>query len=175
MSVKRLEDIAEELLTERKILAVPSAISLHKTIDELLMELALQEKYPNLTVQKNYHTAPFQISAEKNDLKRAFTNIITNAVEAMRGNGDLTIITASDGNSIRIDIKDTGPGMTPEILEKVLQGGFTYNKTNGNGIGMTVVREVIEKCGGNLTATSAPGKGTIFHIQIPLPTKASPT
>jgi len=167
ISLKRLEDIAEELLTERKILSSPSTIFLHETIDELLLELALQEKYPSLTIQKSYHNVPLQISAEKNDLKRAFTNIITNAVEAMHGNGNLTIATTIDNNSIRIDIKDTGPGMTPEILEKVLQGGFTYGKANGNGIGMTVVRDVVEKYKGLLKVTSVVKMGTTFHISLP--------
>lgn len=117
---------------------------------------------------KSNKIAGIQIAAEKNDLKRAFTNIITNAVEAMEENGALTIATAINEDSVQIDIEDSGPGMTPEILEKVLGGGFTHNKINGNGIGMTVVREVIEKYKGNLTATTLPGKGTIFHIQIPL-------
>lgn len=167
ISLKRLEDITEELLTERKNLSSPSTILLHETIDELLMELALQEKYPSLIIQKNYHNVPLRISAEKNDLKRAFTNIITNAVEAMHGNGNLTITTAIDGNSVRIDIKDTGPGMSPDILEKVLQGGFTYGKANGNGIGMTVVRDVVEKYKGLLKVTSVVKMGTTFHISLP--------
>lgn len=65
--------------------------------------------------------------------------------------------------------------MTPEILEKVLKGGFTYNKENGNGIGMTVVREVVEKYQGQIDAKSDLGKGTTFILQFPFQTQAPAT
>lgn len=102
------------------------------------------------------------------DLQRVVGNIVTNAIEAMHGAGQLRITTASHGATAQIAIEDTGPGMPPEILTKVLQGGFTHGKADGNGVGMTVVRTIVEKAGGRVEARSTVGQGTTFLLQFPL-------
>lgn len=174
LGTKRLQEIADDLLKQKKEIStkVPFLI-INKVIENLVEELRI--KCPKFTFQMELcHSNP-QLNMEATDLKRAMGNIVTNALEAMQEKGSLIIRTKQTTNNIRVEIVDTGPGMTPEILEKVLKGGFTYNKENGNGIGMTVVREVVEKYQGQIDAKSDLGKGTTFILQFPLQIQAPAT
>lgn len=165
LSSKRLEEMSEELLAKKREISSVLKTSLHDALDELILELG--SALPTLTIEKNYSSSPVHLKILKRDLQRAVSNILKNAAEAMNGNGKITIKTDQSENDIILQIRDTGPGMPPEILEKALRGGFTYNKVNGNGIGMTVVREVVEKCKGRIEGTSTLGTGTQFTLIFP--------
>lgn len=167
LSYERLQVISEDLLTKRKMSSTQT-VSLHEIIDHLIFELNANSKHPQLIIEKKYEERSIPLGGEKKDFQRCMSNIITNAIEAMSGKGKITLETYLRSNEIVVEVKDTGPGMTPEILEKVLRGGFTYNKINGNGIGMTVVREIVEKYGGQLQASSTVGVGTTFQISFPI-------
>lgn len=167
LSYERLQSIAEDLLAKRKSIA-GSTVSLHEMMDHLVLELQAASRYPQLTIEKKYGSNISNIAGEKKDFQRCISNILTNAVEAMGGKGILTLTTSQNNNFIVVEINDNGPGMLPEILEKVLCGNFTHNKINGNGIGMTVVREVVEKYKGELHARSQIGEGTTFQLSFPM-------
>lgn len=174
LGTQSLQEIADNLLQQKKEMSAKTPfLMINKVIENLVDEL--QIKCPKVTIQMELCPSNPQLSGETTDLKRAVGNIVTNAIEAMQEKGNLIIRTRQNTDHIRIEIADTGPGMAPEILERVLRGGFTYNKENGNGIGMTVVREVVEKYRGQLHAESTLGKGTTFYIQIPLQTQSPAT
>lgn len=168
LSSKRLEEVAEELLTKKRNLSSALKTPLHDVLDELILEL--HPTFPQLMIEREYFPSPIDLKILKRDLQRAISNILKNAVEAMKGQGKITIKTSLSDHDVVLQIGDTGPGMTSEILEKVLGGGFTYNKVNGNGIGMTVVREVVEKYKGELHARSQISEGTTFQLSFPMAT-----
>ncbi|MDO8527533.1 MAG: HAMP domain-containing sensor histidine kinase, partial [Deltaproteobacteria bacterium] len=168
MATQRLKDIAEELLTKKKKAETKIQFSIHKALADLLLELESKINSKELTVKKEFAPKDFTFWGDQTEFKRAINNILTNAVEAMNGRGILTIKTELTDNNGIIRITDTGGGMPAPILEKIMKGGFSYNKTNGNGIGMTVVREFVEKHNGKLNAQSDVGKGTLFEFQLPL-------
>lgn len=167
MGIDRLKNIAEELLSKRKNEASQSPTLLHDAIGELFAELSSRYS-KDLEFKVDFHDPTIPLAATKIELQRVIGNIITNAIEAMQAIGTIDIKTAPCDRGVRIHIKDNGPGMTDDILKKVLKGGFTYGKLNGNGVGMTVVREIIEKHNGTLDATATVGRGTTFIIDLPL-------
>lgn len=164
LSAKRLHSIANEVLDQhgpRK----KGIFSLHRLLDELIGEHSAGSN--GILFKKQYGEA-LSVSGNRDRLQRAFGNIIKNAAEAMNGKGTLSFKTTSQNDHAVVEISDTGPGMSPEVLKKVLQGGFT-SKKEGHGIGMEVVREVVEGHQGKIEADSIVGRGTTFRIKLPLP------
>ncbi len=106
-------------------------------------------------------------------LEEAFVNILRNAMEAMSGQGSLTVRTrCGEGPnqvaSVVVSITDDGPGMTTEFLDRELFSPFHSTKASGLGLGMFACRETVELHGGCIRVESAPGKGTTFYIYLPL-------
>lgn len=106
-------------------------------------------------------------------LEEAFVNIIRNAMEAMSGQGSLTVRSRcgpgpNDVPSVVVSITDDGPGMTQEFVDRELFSPFHSTKQHGLGLGMFACRETVELHGGRVQVESTPGQGTTFHIFLPL-------
>ncbi len=106
-------------------------------------------------------------------LEEAFVNILRNALEAMSGEGSLTVRTRCGKGpnqvaSVVVSITDDGPGMTTEFVDRELFSPFRSTKANGLGLGMFACRETVELHGGCIRVESAPGRGTSFYIYLPL-------
>jgi len=196
LASKRLQGTADGLLKKREEGEEKEAVlfSLHYILDELVGEYQTQEQYRKILFKKEYLSQSIQLHGDPTKLQRAFGNIVKNAVEAMKGEGTITVRTRFNekksfpqdvsGNPMRspitsfgddrrvvISLTDTGPGMGSATLSKVLKGGYTEGKADGHGIGMQVVREVANDFGGEITAESQLGQGTTFHFKLPLPSK----
>jgi signal transduction histidine kinase len=111
-------------------------------------------------------------------LERALINMVSNASEAMVGNGtepskivvqspEIVIRTAIEDDMVVISVADNGPGMSPEILNKVREPLFT-TKSFGTGLGIPAVEQIAHQHGGSLDISSAPGQGATFILRIPL-------
>ena len=107
------------------------------------------------------------ISADRTLLSRALTNLVENALQAMPTGGDLRMVVARDGDAIRIDAIDTGVGMDEVGVERAFEPYFS-TKTAGSGLGLANARRNIEMCGGTITLTSAPGRGTTVTVKLPI-------
>jgi signal transduction histidine kinase len=99
-------------------------------------------------------------------IRRVLVNLVSNAIQAMPKGGKLTLrASRSDGKTL-IRVRDTGNGMTQEVMEKLFQPLFT-TKAKGTGFGLPVCKRLVEAHGGEIVVESEPGKGTIFTITIP--------
>lgn len=107
------------------------------------------------------------VQADKEELRRAFINIIRNAVQAMDERGRVTIETGAIGGIIEIRITDTGPGIAEEIRDKLFEPNFS-TKTEGMGLGLAIVKKVIDDTGGTIFIESVVGKGTTVVVQLPI-------
>lgn len=107
------------------------------------------------------------ITLDADILARAFMNIVTNAVEAMPKGGSLTIQSRSDNSNAEVTITDTGMGIPDEVRIKIFEPLFT-TKTKGIGLGLTIVKDVIDAHSGTIEIDSKPGKGTTFTMRLPL-------
>ncbi|MCX6578686.1 MAG: ATP-binding protein [Candidatus Aminicenantes bacterium] len=115
-------------------------------------------------VEKNI--APTLLSADYELLKQSIANVLINAAQAAPIQGRITIETEAKKDRLLIKIKDNGPGIPEDIKEKIFKPFFT-TKTTGTGLGLAMVKRVIEAHAGNIFFQSGP-KGTLFIIEIPL-------
>ena len=110
------------------------------------------------------HLAP--ISADPEQMTRVLHNLILNAVDAMPQGGALTIRTRSaDGGGARLEVSDTGQGLTSEECERLFTPYYT-TKTHGTGLGLAIVQSVISDHRGRISVESQPGQGTTFRIDL---------
>lgn len=102
-------------------------------------------------------------------LNQVFFNVLTNAVEAIEGNGTVTIETRVDGDFARVSVRDTGRGISEEQLKSVFDPGFTTKSGRiGAGLGLSICYQIVQQHGGRLAAESRLGEGSTFTIRVPL-------
>ncbi len=102
------------------------------------------------------------------ELNQVWTNIITNALQAMNYQGSLTIEAHKNNGHVEVKISDSGPGIPPEIQNKIFEPFFTTKKQGeGTGLGLGICKKIIEKHNGDITFTSQPGK-TEFTVRLPI-------
>lgn len=105
--------------------------------------------------------------ADENKLIRVLQNLIGNAVDAFDGKGGRIEITASEQNQwVNLKIADNGPGIPPEIQDRLFDAFVTYGKRGGTGLGTAIVRSIINAHGGDISFTSS-SAGTTFLIRLP--------
>ena len=107
------------------------------------------------------------IWGHRDRFKQALLNIFLNALEAMPGGGQLEIEVTATGREARVQIRDTGPGMAPETLNRIWDLHFT-TKEDGTGIGLHVSRTILEALGGAVHVESEVGHGTCFTVTLPV-------
>lgn len=138
-------------------------INIEHTIEEALLIVTIPNNLQvNIKIQENFPN----LTGDQAMLKRALTNLIQNAVQAMPSGGQLRITAEHTHNIACISIQDTGEGIPPEIKGKLFTPLFT-TKSKGQGFGLAVVKRLIEAQDGTITYKTTKGKGTTFTIQLP--------
>ena len=107
-----------------------------------------------------------ELPLARSRIKRVFFNLITNALEAMPGGGELRIGARKAGNHVLIEMEDTGPGIPHDIRDRVFEPFITSGKTNGLGLGLALCRRAVLDHGGDIWIE--PAAGARFVIRFPL-------
>jgi signal transduction histidine kinase len=119
-----------------------------------LMEMVKPKNIPS-TIQINFPKNDFQILGNFYKLVVVLSNIVENSIEAMKKNGVINILAREGTNYVQIDIKDSGPGLPPEIIKKALSSLYT-TKPDGNGLGLKIAKTIIELHGGTILVRNNP-------------------
>jgi signal transduction histidine kinase len=106
------------------------------------------------------------IRGDGEQLRRVVQNLLLNAIDAMPQGGALRIVTRRDGGIVRIDVADTGQGLTEEERRRLFTPYYT-TKQHGTGLGLAIVQSVVADHGGKIWVDSEPGRGATFHIELP--------
>lgn len=107
-----------------------------------------------------------EIDADPDLLHRAFQNLVLNALDAMPAGGTLTLKTSEHDGHVRIEVADTGEGLTPEECSRLFTPYYT-TKLQGTGLGLAIVQSVVSDHHGSISVTSYEGRGTTFRIDLP--------
>lgn len=107
------------------------------------------------------------VHADVEELWEALLNLIRNAVDAMPGGGNLTVSARRNGANALVSVSDNGRGMTEEEARNLFVPFFT-TKSDGTGLGLAYVQQVISEHGGRIDCATTRGKGSTFSIQLPL-------
>ena len=105
------------------------------------------------------------VPADPEQITRVLRNLMLNAIDAMPEGGTLTVRTAASGSGVRIEVADTGQGLTPEECERLFTPYYT-TKTHGTGLGLAIVQSVVSDHKGRISVESEPGNGTTFRIEL---------
>ena len=120
-----------------------------------------------VTVVRDYGADVPRIHALAAELNQVWTNLITNALDAMEGRGTLRVSTRLDGDSVVVEVADTGTGMSPETQEHAFDPFFTTKGVGqGTGLGLDISRRIVERHSGDITVESHPGE-TVFRVRLP--------
>ncbi|HEX2715400.1 MAG TPA: ATP-binding protein [Candidatus Acidoferrales bacterium] len=106
------------------------------------------------------------IQADPELLHRALQNLVLNSLDAMPGGGTLTIRTAGRDGAVRLEVSDTGTGLTQEECARLFTPYYS-TKQHGTGLGLAIVQSVVSDHGGRISVESKPGCGTTFRIELP--------
>jgi signal transduction histidine kinase len=162
--IEALSRIASEFsnfarMPERK----PVASNLVEILKEAVQ---LFSKYENVEFILDLKDSELNITVDREELRRAFINIIRNSVQAMNEKGTISIFTKIIVDKIHIKIGDNGPSIPEEIKDRIFEPSFS-TKTDGMGLGLAIVKKTIDDLGGTITFTSQKGIGTTFIITLP--------
>jgi signal transduction histidine kinase len=143
-------------------------IDVHELLDATLTMLAAKIPHDVKVVREYDRTVPL-IPAYAAELNQVWTNLIDNALGAMAGKGTLTVRTVRDGDQVCIEIRDTGPGIAPEIRPRIFEPFFTTKPVGeGTGLGLDIsYRIVVNKHHGDIQVDSHPG-ATMFRVCLPI-------
>jgi thioredoxin reductase (NADPH) len=142
-------------------------VDVHDLLSSTL--LMMSAKLTGVRIVKRYDKALPKVGAYAAELNQVWTNLIDNAAQAMNGTGTLTVTTARDGDSVLVEIGDTGPGIPQDIRNRIFEPFFTTKPVGeGTGLGLDIAwRIVVNKHGGDLRVESVPGD-TRFQVRLPV-------
>lgn len=122
--------------------------------------------HPPVTLALDLDPSLGTIRGDGEQLRRAVQNLLLNAIDAMPQGGALRIVTRRDGGVVRIDLADTGQGLSEEERKRLFTPYYT-TKQHGTGLGLAIVQSVVADHAGKIWVDSDPGRGATFHIELP--------
>ena len=160
----RLEAMARDFAELGRL---PEGIAASVDLGELLQEL-LQNTVPE-GMQREFRADDSGVAIEGfyDPLRRAFTNLLRNAVEACHGTGNIAIRIRRNGAAIAVTLSDNGPGITSDRREQIFQPYYS-GKPDGTGLGLAIVKQTIEQHHGTISVSDTAGGGATFLVQFPV-------
>ncbi|MDX1953380.1 MAG: GAF domain-containing protein [Verrucomicrobiota bacterium] len=150
-----------------------SSVDINSLMTDLMLLVRHKLTNQKITLQQEFEANLPMIQADPGQLEQAFLNLTLNAVESMPDGGKLTICTSieqsAEGRLLRIDIRDTGAGMSPEQAARVFDSLLSTSKPKGTGLGLAIVVKIVEAHGGKITLKSREEEGSTFSIFLPVP------
>jgi signal transduction histidine kinase len=120
-------------------------------------------------------TGPPPVAAVSSDILSALVNLVVNAIDALsEGGGTIVLRSGEEGGGSWVEVADDGPGMAPEVANRVFEPFFTTKGQEGTGLGLAMVYATVERHGGKVTVETAPARGTTFRLWLPAESLLSP-
>jgi two-component system, NtrC family, sensor kinase len=167
---RRIRDIVLNLRTFSRLdEAEVKSIDIHAGLDATIRLLSQYYSSNHIILKREYGALPL-VNCYAGQLNQVWMNLLTNAAQAIgRGPGEVRIKTELLGETVSVQISDTGSGIDPEHVKKIFDPFFTTKAVGeGTGLGLSITYGIIERHGGAITVDTALGKGTTFSTVIPL-------
>jgi signal transduction histidine kinase len=169
--VERISNMADELLEfahGAHTDYVPAQVSYKAFVEPLIEEI--QQEVALKSVKVEYLNGPPAVLVRINPqrLSRVFHNLISNAGDAMAGGGAIRLRFSQSDHEIVTELEDTGPGIAPQIMDRLFQAFATYGKSNGTGLGLSICKRIVQDHRGRIYARNVPNGGAIFGFTLPV-------
>lgn len=165
----RVAHISRQTLAFYKETASSEDFSVSELLSELLFLMQGKVRNKNLTIETNADDS--QIRAVRGEIRQVLSNLFSNAIDASPNGGAIQVRVRHNGNeTVRIEIEDHGPGINPSDIKRLFQPFFTTKSDVGNGLGLWVSKNLIDKNGGAISVETSvePGKnGSVFSLLLP--------
>lgn len=170
----RIRDIADDLMAGKRtevgeaLTKEATSCSLGVLVEEVVNQHRLRlASRPKLSIERlGMNTEGIFVRGQERAFKRALSNLIDNAIEAIADEGNVTVAVSLEGEHALLSISDSGKGIPDEVLAQLGARGFTHDKPDGSGLGLYHARSVIEQSGGQLSIRSQVGSGTTVEIRL---------
>jgi signal transduction histidine kinase len=188
-AVERADDgvhrVATIVRAMREFAHPPSAEKMPVDINQALLStlVVATNEYKYVAEVKTELAELPPVMCDGGDMNQVFLNLIVNAAHAIvertggtGRRGEIRLRTAVEGDHVRISVSDTGPGIPPEVADRIYDPFFTTKDVGrGTGQGLSIARQiVVERHGGSIGFESEPGTGTTFHIRLPTGERTAP-
>ncbi len=166
--VRRLQDFLKEF---RKYVGSGelqlAEVDMRRIVEELTDFYRPQAENSHVVFRSALPDKPVTCRIDAGLIKQAILNLIINAAQAMSAGGELLLRLSADNARAVLEVIDTGPGIKPELREKIFEPYYSTTK-GGTGLGLPTARRIIRRHDGDITLDSEPGKGTRFVITLPM-------
>ena len=169
--VDRMERMLDEILqyaVERKTSLVFQEEPLDDFVRDCCTEIKILLRTTQIQLSSDLRCSEV-VRVDRDKLRRAILNLVANAREALKGEGEIRLKTESINGHAIIHVEDTGSGIPEELKEKIFEPFFTHGKSlKGFGLGMSITQRIVKDHAGRIELQSESGKGTTFSIWLPL-------
>jgi len=166
--VSRLERILANIMDFSKpVESVKIASQINEILENTCSLMDPYFKNGGIKLIKRFNFMVPNVVIDQTQIKQVFLNLIKNAVESMPGGGTLTLETLEEDEHVKINITDTGEGMTAEIMQNIFVPFFT-TKVDGTGVGLAVSQKIVDDHSGFIKVKSSLQEGTTFSIYLPI-------
>jgi len=165
--VQRLNRILNDFLRYMRLPDPKLApTDMRSLVDEVLDFIEPESRRLGVEVMRKMEPVPL-VMADAAQVKQALLNLILNAHDAMPKGGRMTVSVKPDGRFVRIDVSDTGAGIPPEMIDRIFEP-FYSTKGEGTGLGLSMVKQIMDNHSGQVRVKSEEGKGTTASLLFPV-------
>jgi signal transduction histidine kinase len=144
-------------------------VDLNRLVEDSLSFFEGRCAKADIRLERSFQTDLPMVTADSAQLNQVLVNIVVNAIQAMPEGGTLTVSTRKDDHTVSLMIRDTGVGMTAQVLKQIFVPFFTTKDVNeGTGLGLSVAHGIVSAHGGSIQVRSRPGQGACFTVRLPI-------
>ncbi|MCL6516721.1 ATP-binding protein [Alicyclobacillus sp.] len=163
-------DRIQRLVTDFMVLSKPGQsafglVNLTEALREVAEFMLPQAALANVTLETELDTGEVWVWGDGNQLKQVVLNVLQNAFQACQPKDRVHLRLCVQSGMARIEVEDTGCGMTPEQMARLFQPYYT-TKSTGTGLGLTVTKQIMDRHGGTVRIASRPGEGTLVTLEL---------
>jgi signal transduction histidine kinase len=167
---KRLINTSQHILEfvhEERLGLQPAPHSLPEFLDDVLVILEVDFSDCGIEVERKYHYRG-QVTMDEDRMAQVVYNIAANARDAMPQGGRFTIQTRKSGKCVELAFSDTGQGVPEGIRDRIFEPFYSYGKSQGAGLGLSISKQIVQAHGGTIRLEPAGGSGATFLITLPI-------
>ncbi len=146
-------------------------LNLNFLIKEVIEQLTPLAERQQVTMSANLAPGLPEVKADIGRIRQTMINLVHNAIKFNKAGGSIVLSTRTDSTAVTVDISDTGTGISKDDLLHVFERFYKADRARsqgGSGLGLAIAKHTIQAHGGNIWATSEPGKGSTFSFSLPL-------
>lgn len=168
--IVRINDLITDILqfTQEDQVLARTPVNYARFVEQVTTELRGELELKSVALTLGNTPPETFLSLDTKLMRRVIVNLVHNAVDVFKDDGNITLSFSVEAERVRTDIKDNGPGIAPEIAGKLFQPFTTHGKAHGSGLGLSICKKIIEDHGGNIRAQNDPAGGAVFSFSLPI-------